>query len=266
MAFSYPKRKRGKAALLLEDGSLYPGSGIGAYGGAIGELCFNTSMSGYQEILSDPSYAEQIIVFSFPHIGNVGVCRADDESDKVYARGCIFAQKPSERSSWRSEDDLNAWLTSRGVIALYGLDTRALVRRLRDEGAQKAAIINEPKATFSKKIWLKKIQNWAGLLDTELAREVGSKQQYRWQETNQDKDDKDKASQNKAGQDKVDGDKAGEGKVSTSKVNNNKPNNNKDNNKITTRITTRIATSLKATSSCTSSRSISASNAISCAA
>ena len=198
MAFSYPKRKRGKVALLLEDGSLYPGSGIGACGGAIGELCFNTSMSGYQEILSDPSYAEQIIVFSFPHIGNVGVCRADDESDKVYARGCIFAQKPSERSSWRSEEDLNAWLTRRGVIALYGLDTRALVRRLRDEGALKAAIINDQKATFSKKVWLKKIQDWSGLLNAELAREVGSKQQYRWQETNEDKASEGEASEDKA--------------------------------------------------------------------
>ena len=182
MAFSYPKSRRGKSALLLEDGSLYPGFGVGACGGAIGELCFNTSMSGYQEVLSDPSYAEQIIVFSFPHIGNVGACLADDESDQVHARGCIFAQKPSESSSWRSEFNFDDWLAIRSVIGLYGLDTRSLVRRLRDCGALRAAIINEEEVFFSKKVWLKKIQDWSGLLGAELARGVGIKKEYQWLE------------------------------------------------------------------------------------
>ncbi len=178
----FSARARSKCALLLEDGSLYQGKGVGAHGMAIGELCFNTTMSGYQEVITDPSYAEQIIVFSFPHIGNVGVCAQDSEGSRVHARGCIFSQAPTERSNWRSEENFSSWLRANGVIGLYDLDTRSLVRRLREYGAQRAAIINEEGGFLLIKSYLSKIKAWPGLSGSELAQGVAIKKQYEWQE------------------------------------------------------------------------------------
>ena len=167
------------ASLVLEDGSVWRGSGVGARGFALGELCFNTAMSGYQEIMSDPSYADQIVVFSFPHIGNVGVNAADEESSAVAARGCVFAQRPSEPSNWRSEKDFASWLCERGVVGLCDVDTRSLVRLLRDGGAQRAAIVFEAKR-FSLKNCLKKVRAWPGLKGAELARAVSCREPHAW--------------------------------------------------------------------------------------
>ena len=175
----------GTASLVLEDGSVWRGTGFGAHGFALGELCFNTAMSGYQEILSDPSYADQIVVFSFPHIGNVGVNAADDESSAVYARGCVFAQRPSEPSNWRSEKDLASWLCERGVVALCDVDTRSLVRLLRDGGAQRAAIVFEEKR-FSLKACLAKVRNWPGLEGAELAQSVSCREAHVWKDPSGD--------------------------------------------------------------------------------
>ncbi len=169
------------ASLVLEDGSVWHGTGVGARGFALGELCFNTSMSGYQEILSDPSYAEQIVVFSFPHIGNVGVNNEDEESAGVYARGCVLAQRPSEPSNWRSEKNFCSWLRERGLVALCDVDTRSLVRLLRDGGAQRAAIVFEEKR-FSLKNCLKKVRAWPGLRGAELAQGVSCQAPHDWQD------------------------------------------------------------------------------------
>ncbi len=170
------------ASLVLEDGSVWRGAGFGAHGVALGELCFNTAMSGYQEILSDPSYADQIVVFSFPHIGNVGVNAADEESSGIKARGCVVAQRPSEPSNWRGEQDFSSWLCAQGVVGLYDVDTRSLVRLLRDGGAQRAAIVFEEKR-FSLKACLKKVRAWPGLKGAELARAVSCREPYVWSDS-----------------------------------------------------------------------------------
>ena len=169
------------AFLVLEDGSLWRGTGFGARGFALGELCFNTAMSGYQEILSDPSYADQIVVFSFPHIGNVGVNAEDEESSQIHARGCVIAQRPSEPSNWRSEKDFSSWLCERGLVGLCDVDTRSLVRLLRDGGAQRAAIVFDGKR-FSLKNCLKKVRAWPGLKGAELAQSVSCREPYPWKD------------------------------------------------------------------------------------
>ena len=176
---------RGTASLVLEDGSVWHGTGLGAQGFVLGELCFNTAMSGYQEILSDPSYAHQIVVFSFPHIGNVGVNEEDEESAGVQARGCVLAQPPSEASNWRSEKNFASWLRERGVVGLSDVDTRSLVHLLRDGGAQRAAIVFEEKR-FSLKSALKKVREWPGLNGAELARGVSCRKQHVWKDPGKD--------------------------------------------------------------------------------
>ena len=176
------------AFLVLEDGSLWRGTGFGARGFALGELCFNTAMSGYQEILSDPSYADQIVVFSFPHIGNVGVNAEDEESSQIHARGCVIAQRPSEPSNWRSEKDFSSWLCERGLVGLCDVDTRSLVRLLRDGGAQRAAIVFDGKR-FSLKNCLKKVRAWPGLKGAELAQSVSCREPYPWKDPWKDSSD-----------------------------------------------------------------------------
>ncbi len=129
---------------MLADGAIFLGQGVGAEGEACGEVCFNTSMTGYQEILTDPSYAAQIIAFTFPHIGNVGVNVEDIESSSpaaaAAARGAVFRTLPTAPSNWRATDDLSSWLKKRNVIGLAGLDTRALTKRIREHGMPNAII------------------------------------------------------------------------------------------------------------------------------
>ena len=134
------------AALVLADGSAFVGRGLGATGRAVGEVCFNTSITGYQEILSDPSYAGQIITFTFPHIGNIGANPEDIETATPAARGLVLRADITEPSNWRAVQGLDAWLKSHDLIGIAGIDTRALTRRIRDLGAPEGSIGHDPEA------------------------------------------------------------------------------------------------------------------------
>jgi carbamoyl-phosphate synthase small subunit len=169
-------------ALVLADGSVFLGEGLGAAGSAVGEVCFNTAMTGYQEILTDPSYAAQIVLFTFPHIGNVGANPEDLETSSpassAAARGAIFRARPTEPSSWRSHESLESWLTKRGVIGLAGLDTRALTRRIRERGMPNAAIVHDPAGVRDLGALHRLASEWPGLLGLDLAKEVSCTQTY----------------------------------------------------------------------------------------
>jgi carbamoyl-phosphate synthase small subunit len=177
-------------ALVLADGTVFLGVGLGAVGEADGEVCFNTSMTGYQEILTDPSYAAQIVAFTFPHIGNVGTNNEDIETSSpaaaAAARGAIFRTTPTMPSNWRSEDDLSTWMKKRNVIGLAGLDTRALTRRIREQGMPNAVIAHAPNGKFDIEKLKKRAAAWPGLLGLDLAKDVTTAQSYvvnegRWQ-------------------------------------------------------------------------------------
>ena len=132
--------KYSPGVLVLENKSIFNGIGIGYEGTATGEVCFNTSITGYQEIISDPSYAGQIINFTFPHIGNVGTNKQDNESDKVWTKGVIFNSEITDPSNYRSYMELDLWLKKNKIIGLTGLDTRSLTNFIRDEGAPRGTI------------------------------------------------------------------------------------------------------------------------------
>ena len=167
---------------MLADGTIFLGEGLGAEGEALGEVCFNTAMTGYQEILTDPSYAAQIIAFTFPHIGNVGTNTQDLETSSpaaaAAARGAIFRARPTAPSSWRAEEDLTTWLKKRNVIALAGLDTRALTKRIREQGMPNAVIAHSPSGEFNLKALHKKAAAWPGLDGLDLAKDVTCAQSY----------------------------------------------------------------------------------------
>ena len=167
---------------MLADGTVFLGEGLGAAGAADGEVCFNTAMTGYQEILTDPSYAAQIVAFTFPHIGNVGANVQDTETSSpaaaAAARGAVFRTNPTQPSNWRSEDDLNSWLKKRNIIGLAGLDTRALTRRIRERGMPNAVIAHAPDGKFDLKALHKRAQAWHGLDGLDLAKEVTTAQSY----------------------------------------------------------------------------------------
>ena len=171
-----------KAILALEDGSVWRGRPFGAQAEACGEICFNTSMTGYQEILTDPSYAAQIVAFTFPHIGNVGANNEDIESSSpaasAAARGAVFRARPTLPSNWRAEDDLDSWLKKRNVIALAGLDTRALTRRIREHGMPNAVIAHAPDGKFDLEKLHARAKAWHGLDGLDLAKEVTTAQSY----------------------------------------------------------------------------------------
>ncbi len=169
--------------LVLADGTVLPGQGIGATGNAVGEVCFNTSMTGYQEILTDPSYAGQIITFTFPHIGNVGANGEDIETTTPAARGVVLSASISEPSSWRSSQHLDAWLRSRNLVGIAGVDTRRLTRRIRDGGAPSGVIAHAPNGAFDLPALKAKAAGWPGLDGMDLALEVSCRQSYRWDET-----------------------------------------------------------------------------------
>ena len=174
----------GMAALALADGSLFRGHGIGAYGTAIGEICFNTSITGYQEILTDPSYAGQIITFTFPHIGNVGGNAADIEALKPAARGLILRADITTPSNWRSLEHLDNWLKRHELIGISGIDTRRLTRLLRTTGAQAGALCHQAAAagTPETAALTAEAVAWPGLEGMDLAKEVSCLQSYDWEE------------------------------------------------------------------------------------
>jgi len=170
------------AALVLADGTVLWGRGVGATGTAIGEVCFNTAMTGYQEILTDPSYAGQIITFTFPHVGNVGTNAEDIETVTPAARGCVLAADITEPSNWRASQHLDQWLKGRALPGIAGVDTRALTRRIRDQGAPHGVLAHAPDGRFDLDALMVQAAAWPGLEGMDLAKEVSCTQTYRWTE------------------------------------------------------------------------------------
>ena len=166
--------------LVLEDGTSFQGFGFGFEGVATGEVCFNTSITGYQEIITDPSYAGQIINFPLPHIGNVGTNTEDNESDKIWARGVIFNTEITSPSNYRSIDNLDTWLKKNKIVGITGIDTRKLTNYIRDNGAPKGTLEYLNKGKHNKENLKKLTENWSGLLDLDLASEVSCKKAYKW--------------------------------------------------------------------------------------
>ncbi len=175
------------ALLVLADGTVIEGKGLGATGHVAAEVCFNTALTGYQEILTDPSYAGQIVTFTFPHIGNIGTNAEDGEDLNPVARagavGAIFKADVTAPSNWRAAGHLADWLKTRGIIAMSGIDTRALTALIRDKGAPNAVIAHSPDGVFDIEALKKQAREWHGLVDLDLAREVTSGQSSAWTET-----------------------------------------------------------------------------------
>jgi carbamoyl-phosphate synthase small subunit len=175
------------AVLVLADGTVLEGHGLGATGHAVGEVCFNTAMTGYEEILTDPSYAGQIITFTFPHIGNVGTNEDDIETVNMAAtpgaRGVILRTPITNPSNYRSAHHLDQWLKRRGVIGLCGIDTRALTSLIRTKGMPNAVIAHEPSGRFDLEALRKEAREWPGLLGMDLVPMVTSGQRFTWDET-----------------------------------------------------------------------------------
>jgi len=174
------------AALVLGDGTVFWGCGFGAHTAdpaPVGEVCFNTGMTGYQETLTDPSYAGQIITFTFPHVGNVGTNAEDVEATTVAARGLVVKQDITEPSNWRAAQHLDAWLRVRGVAGIAGVDTRALTVRIRDDGAPNGVLAHPADRRFDLATLHAQAAAWPGLEGMDLAREVSCRQTYEWDET-----------------------------------------------------------------------------------
>ena len=171
------------AALVLADGTVLWGRGFGAHGTAVGEVCFNTAITGYQEILSDPSYAGQIITFTFPHIGNVGTNAEDIETITPAARGLAVKDDPTPASNWRAARSLPEWLASHGLPGIAGIDTRRLTRRIRVAGAPTGVLAHPADGRFDLPALVAAARAWPGLEGMDLAKEVTTRQQYAWDET-----------------------------------------------------------------------------------
>ena len=172
--------KKKNALLIMENGNTYSGYGIGKEGKAIGELCFNTSMTGYQEIITDPSYADQIINFTFPHIGITGTNNIDNESLKPFAKGVIIKNTINEPSNFRSVQNLDAWLKKNNLIGIQGIDTRAITNLIRTNGYMNSLIIHGKISKKEIQKSLSKIKNWQGLKGKDLASKVSSTKPYQW--------------------------------------------------------------------------------------
>lgn len=172
--------------LALADGTIFQGIGCGAVGSALGEVVFNTAMTGYQEILTDPSYMSQILAFTFPHVGNVGVNVEDIEQmgdgSGTSARGAIFRDVPTDPANWRSGGDLDGWMKRRGVVGLAGVDTRALTQRIRDAGAPHAVIAHDPNGAFELDALVAQARAWTGLVGLDLAKDASTLQAFDWSE------------------------------------------------------------------------------------
>ncbi len=166
--------------LVLDNKLVFKGIGLGYQGTSTGEVCFNTSLTGYQEIISDPSYAGQIINFTFPHIGNVGTNNEDLESDKVWTKGAIFNSEITSPSNYRALKTLDEWLKKNKIVGLTGLDTRSLTNFIRDKGAPKGTISNNKKGKFNIKKLINNSIKWPGLDGLDLAKEVSTKKTYSW--------------------------------------------------------------------------------------
>ncbi len=174
------------AILILADGHVFYGRGCGHVGEAVGEVCFNTAMTGYQEILTDPSYAEQLVCFTFPHIGNTGANSEDEEAAtsqaQSAARGAIFKAPVTQPSNWRSESHLHDWLTKRKIIGLSGIDTRALTSYIRENGMPNGVIAHNPKGEFDIAALSERARSWNGLIGADLAKNVHTTENFDWRE------------------------------------------------------------------------------------
>jgi len=179
---SYIPPPEATGVLVLADGSVMWGFGAGAQGEALGEICFNTSMTGYQEIMTDPSYAGQLICFTFPHIGNIGTNDEDIESLTPAARGCIIRADITDPSNWRSTQNLGQWMKNNKLVALTGLDTRKLTRHIRDKGATNGLLIHSQKQVFDIRSAIEKAASFNGLKGMDLAKEVSCQNSYEWNE------------------------------------------------------------------------------------
>ena len=184
--FNAEGRQRPTGALVLANGEVFYGQGGGAVGDAIGEVCFNTAMTGYQEILTDPSYTDQIICFTFPHIGNTGTNSEDEEASteraQDAARGAILKAPITPASNWRAESDLGDWLEKRGIIGLSGVDTRALTAFIRDNGMPNGVIAHAPDGNFDIDALAAKALGWNGLVGADLAKNVATEESFDWKE------------------------------------------------------------------------------------
>ena len=166
--------------LVLDNKMIFKGIGIGYQGEATGEVCFNTSLTGYQEIISDPSYADQIINFTFPHIGNVGTNNQDHESDKIWTKGVIFNSEITNPSNYRSLNNLDNWLKKNKIVGITGFDTRSLTNLIRDKGAPKGTISYSKKGIFNLNKLTNQTLKWNGLQNLDLAIKVSTKKKYIW--------------------------------------------------------------------------------------
>ena len=170
------------AILVLQNGKFFKGLGLGYEGTATGEVCFNTSITGYQEIISDPSYAEQIINFTFPHVGNVGTNKEDHESDKIWTKGVIINTEITNPSNYRSLKHLDQWLRKNKIVGITGIDTRNLTNLIRDKGAPKGTISFLKKGKINIRKILNKTNKWSGLKNLDLAKVVTTKRSYVWKD------------------------------------------------------------------------------------
>ena len=177
-----PPHDKITAVLVLDDGSVFWGYGLGKVSTTVGEVCFNTSMTGYQEILTDPSYAGQIINFTFPHIGNVGANNEDEETEKSPVRGLVIRQNITDPSNFRSTEHLNDWCIKQNLTGIAGIDTRKLTRYIRDNGAPNGVICFNPERQFDIPALINQAKEWPGLEGMDLAKEVCCKQSYTWNE------------------------------------------------------------------------------------
>ena len=177
-----PAMDKPTACIVLADGSIFYGRGFGATGDTVAELVFNTAMTGYQEIMTDPSYAGQVVTFTFPHIGNTGTTDEDDETAEPVAAGMVVKWDPTEPSNWRATDDLTSWLAKKGRIGVGGIDTRRLTRAIRQQGAPHVALAHHPDGVFDIEALVAKARAWKGLVGLDLAKDVSCTQSYRWNE------------------------------------------------------------------------------------
>jgi carbamoyl-phosphate synthase small subunit len=182
MSQSLIRTEKPTACLALADGTLFYGRGFGVTGQTVAELVFNTAMTGYQEIMTDPSYAGQVVTFTFPHVGNTGVTPEDDETAQPAAAGMVVKWDPTEPSNWRATAELADWMGSKGLIGIGGLDTRRLTRAIRQQGAPHVALAHDPDGNFDVAALVAAARAWRGLVGLDLAREVTCAQSYRWDE------------------------------------------------------------------------------------
>ncbi|WP_458790966.1 glutamine-hydrolyzing carbamoyl-phosphate synthase small subunit [Yoonia sp. MH D7] len=179
---AHSEQIKSTACLALADGTVFYGHGFGATGETTAELCFNTAMTGYQEIMTDPSYAGQVVTFTFPHIGNTGTNTQDNETTTPAAAGMIVKWDPTTSSNWRNTQELAPWLLANGLIGMGGIDTRRLTRAIRQQGAPHVALAHDPDGNFDIDALVKKARGFVGLEGLDLAKDVTCAQSYHWNE------------------------------------------------------------------------------------